>query len=217
MRIVTWNWQTLAWQFTCAKDNGIRYWVAPPPRLTKWGLISYLRGDPRIILQRQLIIGATLRWSPGDILTDKCGTPAFMSLGAKPEQQPEFFRGSNWTMMEYLVTGCWDGFWRSTVEQWAVHFLKVECSKIDGVISCGFILTRQKGWVRHKCMNYRDFWVTPMSNLDAEMIRWFNLHWVPNSTPQGSTQSYTWWKSDWFFGKPSVLNKTRKKKKPYWD
>lgn len=41
MRIVTWNWQTLAWQFTCAKDNGIRYWVASPPRLTKWGQISY--------------------------------------------------------------------------------------------------------------------------------------------------------------------------------
>lgn len=32
----------------------------------------------------------------------------------------------------------------------AVHFLKVECPKIDGVISCGFILTRQKRWVRHK-------------------------------------------------------------------
>ena len=69
----------------------------------------------------------------------------------------------------------------------------------------------KKWWVRHKLQG---FWVTPMANLDAQMIlTWFNLHWVPNSTPQGSIQSHTWWKSDWFFGKPSVLNKNRKKRK----
>ena len=163
---------------------------------------------PGIILDRQLIIGATPRWSPGDILTDKCGTPAFMSLGAKREQQPDFFgvQIDNVVISRHRVLG-W--FWRSR----AVHFLKLECPKIDAVLSCGFILTSQKKRVGHKLQG---FWATPMQTLMHKWSTQITVHLfylVDGSSGLGSL--FCSWTLI-IFGKPSVLNKNRKNK-PYWE
>lgn len=83
MRIVTWNWQTLAWQFTCAKDNGILLLGCSPTKIDQMGADKlFERGSQDHFTAWTDHWCNPLRWSPGDILTDKCGTPAFMSLGA---------------------------------------------------------------------------------------------------------------------------------------